>query len=400
MNRVVPEEVGLSSARLGILSNVMQGYVDQGKLAGVTTLVARLGKVAHFECFGKMDMEAGKPMQPDTIFRIFSMTKPITCVAFMMLFEEGLVLLSDPVSRLIPELADLKVFVEKTKEGLVVTDMDREITVHHLLTHTSGLGYGLFEDSPVEDLYRAEAFFQLVLQPTLPEMIRKLAGLPLAHQPGTGWRYSMAHDVIGYLIEVIADMPLSVFLRERVFAPLGMQDTGFYVPSEKADRLPAAYQPGDAGGLVLADSPTTSPFLNPDNPPSGGGGLVSTITDYLKFAQMLANGGELNGTRLLGQRTVEFMTMNHLEVDLLPIHMGLDPRPGMGYGLGVGVCMDVAQSMVLGSRGSYFWGGIAGTHFWVDPQEELIGLLMRQLVYGEEPIGDLFQNLVYQAIVD
>jgi CubicO group peptidase (beta-lactamase class C family) len=378
----------------------MQGYVDQGKLAGLITAVARHGEVAHFECFGMMDIEAAKPMRPDTIFRIYSMTKPITCAAFMMLLEEGGVLLHDPVSRFIPDFADLKVFVERTEAGITYTDTVREITVRDLLTHTSGLGYGLFEDSPVEDLYRAEQFFQLVLQPTLPEMIHKLAGLPLAHQPGTCWRYSMAHDVIGYLVELIAEMPFDEFLQVRLLGPLGMRDTGFFVPREKHDRLSAAYQRADAGELAPLDPPASSPFSNPDNTPSGGGGLVSTTGDYLRFAQMMLNRGELDGVRLLSRKTVELMTMNHLAEGLLPYRLGTELRPGMGYGLGLGVRMDVAQSGLLGSRGAYSWGGAAGTYFWVDPKEALIGLLLRQLANGEEPLGRLFQNLVYQAIAD
>jgi len=403
MNMVTPEQVGLSSARLERLRAVMQGYVDQGKLAGLITLVSRRGKVAHFECFGMMDIEANKPMRPDTIFRIYSMTKPITCVACMMLFEEGRFLLDDPVAKFIPEFADLKVFVEATDTGVVVTDMDREITIRDLLTHTAGLGYGLFEDSPVEDMYRAEKFgatCELVLEPSLPEMIQTLARLPLAHQPGTCWCYSMAHDVIGYLVKVIADVPFDVFLQERVFEPLGMEDTGFFVPESKLDRFASLYQPGETGGLTLVDAPATSPFPNPDNTPAGGQGLVSTTSDYLRFAQMLLNGGQLDGTRLLSHKTIELMTTNHLADELLPICLGPDPLQGMGYGLGFGVCMDVAQSGILGSEGRFGWSGAAGTRFWVDPKEELIGLLMTQLFFGEESIGDRFQNLAYQAIVD
>jgi CubicO group peptidase (beta-lactamase class C family) len=398
MNTVTPEEVGLSSARLERLRTVMQGYVDQGKLAGLVTLVARRGEVAHFDCFGMMDIEAGKPMRPDTIFRIYSMTKPITCVAFMMLFEEGRFLLNDPVSKFIPEFADLMVFVGTTETGVVVTDMDREITIRDLLTHTAGLGYGFVDETPVEKMYQAEEFFTLVLQPSLPEMIQRLVRLPLAHQPGTCWRYSMAHDVIGHLVSVIADRPFDVFLEERVFGPLGMEDTGFFVPGDKLDRLAALYQPGETGGITLLDAPATSPFLNPDNTPSGGGGLVSTASDYLRFGQMLLNQGEADGTRLLSRKTIELMTMNHLSDELLSAGSG--PGPGMGYGLGFGVLVDVAQSGGLGSEGLFGWSGAAATRFWADPREELIGLLMPQLFFGDEPIGDLFQNLVYQAVVD
>jgi CubicO group peptidase (beta-lactamase class C family) len=402
MNMATPEEVGLSSARLQRLRTVMQGYVDQGKVAGLITMVARRGKVAHFECFGMMDIEAGKPMRPDTIFRIYSMTKPITCVALMMLFEEGRFLLNDPVSKFIPQFADLKVFVEATETGVVVADLERQITIRDLLTHAAGLSYGFFEDTPVEDMYRAAGILSplVLLQVSLPEIIQRLTKLPLAHQPGTHWRYSLAHDVVGYLISVIADKPFDVFLQERVFKPLDMQDAGFFVPDEKLDRLAALYGPGEGGKLNLVDKPATSPFLNPDITPSGGAGLVSTTSDYLRFAQMMLDGGELDGTRLLSRKTIELMTMNHLRDELLPMHFGPDTMPGMGYGLGFGICLDVAQSGILGSEGCFRWFGAAATCFWVDRTEELVGLMMPQFFFGEEPIGGLFQNLVYQAIVD
>jgi CubicO group peptidase (beta-lactamase class C family) len=401
MNMVTPEEVGLSSARLQRLHAAMQGYVDQGKLAGLITMVARRGKVAHFGCFGMMDIEAGKPMQPNTIFRIYSMTKPITSVALLMLFEEGRFLLNDPVSRFIPEFADLKVFVETTKAGVVVTDLEREITIRDLLTHTAGLGYGPFEDKTVEEMYRAQEFLSSVglVLASLPETVQKLTRLPLLHQPGSRWRYSLAHDVVGHLISVIADMPFGLFLQERVFEPLDMGDTCFFVSEDQLDRLSALYGPGEGGKLNLLDRPATSPFLHHDITPSGGGGLVSTASDYLRFAQMMLNGGELGGTRLLSRKTTELMTMNHLPDELIPVHTS-HPWPGLGYGLGVGVLVDVAQSGTLGSEGTFFWVGAASTWFWVDPREELIGLLMTQRFSLEEPIGHFFQNLTYQAIID
>jgi len=402
MYTVRPEEVGLSSARLERLRTVMQGYVDRNQLAGLITLVARHGKVAHSECYGMMDMEASRPMQPDTLFRIYSMTKPITCVAFMMLFEQGHFLLNDPVSKFIPEFRDLKVFARTGEAGVEVADLEREITIRDLLTHTAGLGYGLYEDTPVEDMYRAEGLFSPlgVLQVALPEMVHMLARLPLAHQPGSDWRYSMAHDVIGYLISVMADVPFDAFLKERVFEPLGMGDTGFFVPREKLDRFAALYGAAGGGGLALLDAPPTSPFLNPECHPSGGGGLVSTASDYLRFAQMLLNRGRLGGTRLLSRKTIELMTTNHLLDELVPIHFGPDPVPGMGYGLGFGVLVNPAQSGTLGSEGLFQWGGAAGTYFWVDSREDLIGLVMPQFFFLEEPVGKVFQNLTYQAIVD
>jgi len=309
--------------------------------------------------------------------------------------------LSDPVSEFIPEFADLKVFVEATGTGIVASDMDREITIRDLLTHTAGLCYGFFDDTPVEDMYRAQGFLSplVVLQMPLEEMIDKLVRPPLAHQPGVRWRYSLAHDVIGYLISVIADMAFEVFLQERVFEALNMEDTSFYVPEDKFDRFAALYHPGDTVGLTLLDAPATSPHLNPDITPSGGSGLVSTTSDYLRFAQMMLNGGELDGTRLLSRKTIELMTRNHLPEELVP-NPTSHPWPGLGYGLGLGVWVDVAQSGMLGSKGTYFWGGAANTWFWVDPGEELIGLFMTQRSPPEKSIGEVFQNLTYQAIID
>jgi CubicO group peptidase (beta-lactamase class C family) len=401
MDIVTPEQVGLSVARLEHLRTVAQDYVDQARLAGLMTLVARRGKVAHFECYGIMDVEANKPMQPDTIFRIYSMTKPITCVAFMMLVEEGSVLLNDPVSKFIPEFRDLKVFVGTTGTGYELADLEREITIWHLLTHTAGLAYGInATDTPVEDMYRAAGFLDPVwqLRQSLPDMVQTLAELPLAHQPGGDWRYSMANDVIGYLVGVISGTPFKAFLAERVFEPLGMDDTGFFVPEEKLGRLAALYSAPGEGGISLLDAAATSPYSKPGNPPSGGGGLVSTAPDYLRFAQMLLNGGELDGVRLLTRETVQMMTTNRLPDDLVPIRID-DPWPGMGYGLGFGVVVDAAQTGASWSEGTFQWLGGGGTCFWVDPREELIGLIMHQARFYFDHLGPLV-NLAYEAIVD
>jgi len=401
MNAVTPEDVGLSSAGLDHLRGVMQSYVDEGKLGGLITLVARRGKVAHLECHGMMDVEANKPMQPDTILRIYSMTKPITSVAVMMLVEEGLVQLDDPVSEFIPEFKGLKVFAGQTETGVELADLEREMTIWHLLTHTAGLAYGVnAEDTPVEDMYRAAEIWDRVwqLRPSLQEMVEALAQLPLAHQPGSDWRYSMAHDVIGHLVGVISGMPFDGFLGERVFGPLGMDDTGFFVPETKLDRFAAMYSPPGENGISLLDTPATSPFSRPEKPPGGGGGLVSTVSDYFRFAQMLLNGGQLDGVRLLTPETVQLMTTNRLPDELVPIHFE-NPWPGMGYGLGFGVLVDAAEAEVSGSEGTYFWLGIGGTSFWVDPTEELIGIMMPQALFYFEPI-DAHRNLAYQAIIE
>lgn len=399
MDTIAPEKVGFSTDRLGRIHPVMQAYVDQKKLPGVITLVSRRGKVVHFERFGLMDIESNKPMQADTIFRIYSMTKPITSVAMMMLYEEGRFQLDDPISKFIPAFADVKVF-GKTNDGKIkLSDLEREITIHDLMTHTSGLTYASLEASPVAAMYQEAGL--LNRERTLQENIQELVKLPLVNQPGTVWRYSVSTDVLGHLVELIADMPFDAFLEQWIFAPLHMTDTGFYVPKEKIDRFAALYSPADNGRLELTDPPATGEYSKPPSLFSGGGGLVSTTTDYVQFAQMVLNGGELDGTRLLGRKTIEFMTTNHIPDQLMPLQVAHDwVLHGYGYGLGFGVIMNVAQSQVLGSSNTYGWGGAASTHFWIDPKEELLGVIMTQFspIYYY-PIEQQFKVLTYQAMI-
>jgi CubicO group peptidase (beta-lactamase class C family) len=404
MKTAVPEEVGFSAQRLRQIDKVMQSYVDQNKLAGVVALVARHGRSAYCEQFGMMDLEASKPMQFDTIFRIYSMTKPITSVGAMMLYEQGYFDLNDPVSKFIPEFADLKVFVSGSEDAFETKELAQEITIKHLLTHTSGLSAGFFEDSPVELMYAKQEFSiipVLKLQIPLKEMVQRLVKLPLITQPGTAWRYSKATDVLGYLVEIISGLPLNEFFEEKIFKPLGMKDTGFYVPEVKLERLATLYGPGENGGFELLDSPLSSQFSQPTDCLSGGAGLVSTASDYMRFAQMLLNGGELNGTRLLGRKTINLMSSNHLPDDLIPIQLGSNTLHGCGFGLGFRVLVDVAQAGQLGTAGEYGWGGYASTSFFVDPDENLIGLVLTQLAPSYTyPIRDQMKVLVYQALVD
>jgi CubicO group peptidase (beta-lactamase class C family) len=409
MKPVAPEEVGFSARRLSRIGTWMQGYIDQKKLAGTIAMVARCGKVAYLERFGMMDLEADKHMHFNTIFRIYSMTKPITSVASMMLFEEGRFQLHDPVSKFIPEFAEVNVLAGATEEGadnrhpFELTELERDMTIRHLLTHTAGLTYDFFEDSPVDAMYReAEIVSPLgILQVPLPEMIQRLVKLPLTHQPGTAWRYSMATDVLGYLIEVISGMSLDVFLEERIFKPLGMEDTAFYVPEAKLDRFAAMYGPAEKGGVELLDAPATSPYAKPTRCLSGGVGLVSTASDYMRFAQILLNGGELDGTRLLGRKTIELMTANHLPNELIPIQVQPHILHGCGFGLGFRVLVNAAQADLLASEGEFGWGGAASTSFFVDPKERLIGLLLTQLMPSRYyPIRNEFKVLVCQALVD
>ena len=409
MNTVAPEEMGFSATRLSRIGAWMRGYVDQGNLPGVIALVARRGKVVYRERFGLMDVGVAKPMQFDTIFRFYSMTKPVTSAALMMLYEEGRFQLHDPVSKFIPEFADVKVFAGTTESGSKVTELEREITIWHLLTHTAGLTYDFFEDSPVDAMYLEADLHQL--DRTSEEVVHEIVKLPLVYQPGTAWRYSMATDVLGYLIEVISGTTLDMFFKDRIFRPLGMEDTDFYVPEDKIDRFAAMYGPSDGGGIELLDAPATSQYTEPPRFLSGGIGLVSTASNYVRFCQMLLNGGELDGTfshkgkrsgvRLLGRKTVELMTANHLSDELIPIQVQPHTLYGCGFGLGFRVLVNLAQAGRLGSEGEFGWGGAASTSFFVDPKEELIGLLLTQLSPSRYyPIRNEFKVLVYQALVD
>jgi CubicO group peptidase (beta-lactamase class C family) len=390
-----PEEVGFSTARLARIGAVMQRYVDEGKLAGMVTLVARRGAVVHFERFGLQDIAGGVPMALDTIFRIYSMTKPITCVALMMLYEQGLFHLNDPVTKFLPEFEQVKVL----GDGGRLEDPHRAITVHDLLTHLAGLSYGDYPNTgaPIDKLYDEANLFDT--QITLQEMVRRIAGLPLAHQPGQGWRYSVATDVVGRLVEIISGASLADFMAREIFRPLGMEDTAYSVAPEKANRFATLYGQTEKGDLDVLDSVVGGTYTGVKLY-AGGHGLVSTASDYLRFAQLLLNGGELDGVRLLGRKTVELMTINHVPAACLPLTMG-EPWPGFGYGLGFGVLMGLAQSGIMGSVGNFRWSGWANTHFWVDPQEQLIGILMLQYIPGGTyPVTDDFKTLVYQALVD
>ena len=397
MKAVTPEHVGLSSTRLGRIRPVVERYLDEGKFAGVITLVARCGEIAHFECAGQLDLASGKPMPPDALFRIYSMTKPITSLALLMLYEEGRVRLSDPVARFIPAFKDLCVYAHPLTVGYATVPLQREITVHDLLTHTSGLSYGGFEDTPVDAMYRALDMKHT--EHSLEELVAALVKLPLVSQPGTTWRYSLATDVVGRLVEIISGMTLDAFFEERIFEPLGMPDTFFNVPPAKLDRLATLYQYRPAAPLAPLVDPLGNPTLH-RRLLSGGGGLISTAADYLRFAQMLLNGGVLDGVRLVSRKTVELMTLNHLPPELLPFGE-YEPHRGYGFGLGVSVIMDLARYGSIGSVGTFEWGGAANTAFWVDPQEKLIGILLTQFMPAWHfRLTDDFRVLTYQAIDD
>ena len=385
-----PEEVGLSAARLDRIKPFMQSYVNQGKLAGLITMIARRGKVVHFEKYGVMDN--GRPMQLDAIFRIASMTKPITSTAIMMLYEEGKFQLNDPVSKFIPGFKDVKVYSSTDENGIKLVEPKNPMTMRDLLTHTSGLTYGDFGDTPVDMMYRKAD----LMGGTLKEMIDKLTKLPLLYQPGTKWNYSVSTDVLGYIVEVISGKPLDDFFQQRIFTPLRMNDTGFYVPKEKINRFTALYELAKDGKLNVGETPQASRFAKPPQYLGGGGRLVSTAADYLRFAQMLLNKGELEGIRLLGRKTVEFMTENHLPSEFFP-----PDWQGYGFGLGFFVTVNSPQSKIIGSEGEFGWQGIYNTYFVVDPTEELILILMTQFSSSiNYSIEAEFEVLTYQAIVN
>lgn len=391
-------KLGFSTNRLSRINNLMNRYVDNGKLAGVVTCVSRHNQVVHLETFGHQNLETKIPMSKDSIFRIYSMTKPITSMALMMLYEESLFNLTDEVSQYIPAFKDVKVLGE---DGKLVTPL-RPMTIQDLLRHTAGLSYGGFDEThlPADKLYDEADL--LTNKITNEEYVKRIASLPLAFHPGTKWHYSVATDVCGYLVEVLSDMPLADFMQEKIFTPLGMTDTAFYIKPTKLDRFCTLYGKMTDSDFGVLDLPKSSEYLPPVTLHAGGSGLVSTIADYLKFAQCILNKGELNNVRLLGPKTVEWMTCNHLPLPLLPIAFeGTEPMLGMGFGLGFGIMLDMAQTGVMGSVGDHGWGGFAETFFWIDPQLSLIAILMTQYLPSQTyPIRKEFRTAVYQALIN
>lgn len=403
METHLPEDAGMSSEQLARISPVMEQFVKDNQMPGILTLVQRKGKVVHLGKFGMMDIEAGKRMQEDALFRIYSMTKPIVSVALMMLYEEGRFSLNDPVSKFIPAFSKTKVYAGLTPLGSKLVDQDPEITLHHLLTHTAGLTYGWFFDSPVEDLYREILPNIFLRTQTLEEVVDRIAELPLVFQPGTQWRYSYATDVLGLVVQVVANMPLANFLEEKIFKPLDMTDTAFHVPAEKLDRLAQVYT---SEGIYnpMIPKPDEVALIGdvtvPTKCPSSGGGLVSTLRDYLNLCNCLINNGLHEGKRFLGRKTLEWMTSDHIQGQLKPLKLGaweLD----FGFGLGFRVVTSLGEAKSLTSIGEYGWAGAAQTYFWIDPAEEIIGLMMTQYMPFEPyPVQERFKNLAYQAIAD
>lgn len=409
--KVTPEQVGLSLQRLNRIDNHIQGYVDRKEAAGAMAVIARHGKIAYTKTWGHQDREQEIPMSEDTIFRIYSMSKPITTVAVMMLMEEGHFYLDDPIAKFMPEFGEMQVQTEttdpKSSEVKVATKKaTRAITIRDLLRHTAGFTYGIFGNTKVDQEYRKAGI--LVSAFNLEDTTKKLAKIPLRFEPGTQFHYSVSVDVAGRLVEVVSGMPLDQFLDERIFTPLGMQDTGFQVPSDDRNRFAILYTPKGTQAdsreafltapqskeiIPMPPSADRADFNEDTKFFSGGGGLVSTASDYLRFCQMMLDGGELNGTRLLSRKSVELMTADHMT--------GIK---GMGggttFGLGFGILKDIGQTGKLGSPGTYDWGGAAGTKFWIDPVEGLIGVFMVQSLPHQTRMGEEFRQLTYQAIAD
>jgi CubicO group peptidase (beta-lactamase class C family) len=398
LNIAQAEALGFAPSRLHRISDTLRGYVDQGVFPGVSAVVARHGQVVLAESYGLRDIAAGQPMTLDTILRIYSMTKPVTSVAMMMLYEEGRFNLFDPVSRFIPEFAGFKVLSDGERLSL----LDREPTIRDLFTHTAGLTYGT-GDTPLDRCYGEAGLWNMDPEPTLEEWLAKLTSVRLlAYQPGEQWQYSCATDVLGCLVQRLSDRPFDVFLQERIFGPLGMDDTGFCVPEAKKDRFARLYGPQPGGTFQEIPSLLGLCYDKPHPMMSGGGGLVSTPVDYLRFALALAAGGAWEGARLLGRKTLELMTMNHLPaVALLSYQAPPSPFHGYGFGLGFAVLVDLAADQAPGSVGCFTWSGAASSDFWVDPQEDLVAILTPQVIpqpYG--PINRGFRAMVYQALVD
>ncbi|HLO17239.1 MAG TPA: serine hydrolase domain-containing protein [Anaerolineales bacterium] len=400
-----PESNGFSPERLNRITSFLQGYVERGELPGMIATVSHQAQTVYYEKFGWMDCEAHKPMRDDAIFMIASMTKPITSVAIMMLYEAGCFQLDTPIAKFIPAFKDAKVLVRETGSGLELAPLQQDITFRHLFTHTSGLSYGDNAQDPVDRLYRAanQRLTEAKIPMTNRRLVHELSKLPLAFQPGTKWRYGLSIDVLGYLIEVISDLPLEVFLEECLFKPLGMRDTRFFIPPDQADRLAVMYS-HPKPGLGLQRTEQFKPPFEPPTWSSGGGGLTSTARDYARFAQMLTNGGELEGVRILSPKTVALYSLNQTPEEALPYGFEANDlyQRGYGYSLGARVLMDVARSGVAGSVGEFGWDGAFCTYFWVDPKESLYGLLMLQYSpNGYDSIHQLhqqFKQLTYQAL--
>ena len=392
--------IRIDTAGLRGLSDLLRGYVESGKLAGTAGLVWQGGREVFWEAYGMAEIESGRKMARDTVFRIYSMTKPITSLALMMLWEEGRFDLDDPVAKYLPEFGDMKVHVGGEGDDLQTVAADRPITIRHLLTHTAGLARS--DQTAMGKVYTANGLTGSSSSAgTTEQIVAKIASLPLSFHPGDQWRYSMATDVCGWLVTVLSGQSLDVFFRERILGPLGMDETGFQLPDDQVSRFAANYGPDGKGGLACIDAPATSPFRKKPAHVSGGGGLLSTADDYLRFARMLLNGGELDGVRLVKRDTLELMRRNHLPRDIA--NMGAadfnkEKWDGIGFGLGFSVVLDPAKTG-YGNAGLHGWTGAASTLFFVDPAADLIAMELAQFRPSfTYPLRREFRHAVYAAV--
>jgi len=402
-----PEAVGLSSERLKRIETFIQEkYIASGKLPCALTQVWRRGQLAYTSVLGSADIERGKPLQADSLFRIYSMTKPVTSVAFMMLVEEGKVSLDDPVHRFIPAWRDLGVFQAGVQGAFQTKRAAEPMRMLDLLRHTAGLTYGFQQRTNVDAAYRKLKLDGIDSEGGLQEFVDRLGTVPLEFSPGEAWNYSVATDVLGYLVEKISGQPFDAFLKSRIFDPLKMVDTSFFVPESQRARFTACYALTPSGKIVLQDDPEKSRYLTDPSVKSGGGGLVSTADDYMRFCRMLLNGGELDGARLLSPKTIRLMTINHLPggKELTELSKSLFSEAvfeGLGFGLGFAMTVDQARTKNIGSHGEYFWGGMASTAFWIDPVEDLAVVFMTQLMPSTAyPIRRELRTLVYSAFTE
>ncbi len=398
---------GMSVSRLSRISDHLnERFIEPGKIAGALPIVYRKGQLAYCEPLGKMDLERGKVMAEDTIFRIYSMSKPITSVALMMLYEHGAFQLNDPVSRFIPEWSDIQVYAAGVAPNFMTTPVERPMFIRDLFTHMSGLTYGFMSRSNVDHAYRKMGIGGVEPGTTLTDTIDTLAKIPLEFSPGTRWNYSVSTDVLGYLVEVISGQRFDEYLQQNIFEPLGMVDTGFTVADADVGRFAANYERNPDKTLRLLDDPEDSIYIRPRTFFSGGGGLISTAADYLRFTQMMLNGGELDDVRILGRKTIEMMTKNYLpeDDDLTRWALGTFSETtyeGYGFGLGFSINLGPGRTATVGSAGEYAWGGAASTIFWVDPAEELIVIFMTQFMPSATfNFRGQLKSLVYAAIVD
>lgn len=396
MNQIFSTKDMGESEQFERVDSLLKNYTQTGKIAGALAYAEQHGQCVYNQCFGMRNLENHQSMTFDTIFRIYSMTKPITAVAVMMLYEAGHFELNTPISQFIPEFQNVQVMHDPEDRHSARVALDREITIGHLLSHMAGLAYGMDEVDALGILYQKHlrTFVNDHSTPTLKQFIEAIAQLPLAYQPGKGWRYSFANDVLGYLVEIVSEVPFAEFLKQRIFDPLGMIDTDFYVQQDKLDRFAACYSKDAEGNLVMSQTPPLLDFADPNTICFGGAGLLSTATDYLHFVHMLQNGGSWNEIRFLEEKTVNWMAKNRLEPG-----QRLPDNAAMGYGLGFGVVVDPQKSDNLCSLGTYGWGGMASTSFWIDPQKDVIGLLMTQFLPSKEnPIADAFKRAINQSL--